>query len=216
MAVAANTRGWREAVLRRTTWAPRNLRLLPRGIAIFATEHEMRRNDTRILLKYYAPGHTDSDISVYFTDADVVHVGDTWWNGVYPFIDYSTGGSIDGSIRAAEANAAAGARARGRPIRCRRISRHARDNPGERSCLEETRQDFGRDHRRQTNLHLRREMGTVPDHPGNVHGSRLYRCLTNQLKERKLCRQSQLKMVRRFITKTGGKGNPSFSVTAGL
>jgi glyoxylase-like metal-dependent hydrolase (beta-lactamase superfamily II) len=41
---------------------------------------------------------------VRFTEADVVHVGDTWWNGVYPFIDYSTGGSIDGTIRAAEAN----------------------------------------------------------------------------------------------------------------
>jgi glyoxylase-like metal-dependent hydrolase (beta-lactamase superfamily II) len=71
---------------------------------VFATDSEMHRNDTRILLKYYPPAHTDSDISVYFTDADVVHVGDTWWNGVYPFIDYSTGGSIDGSIRAAEAN----------------------------------------------------------------------------------------------------------------
>ena len=73
---------------------------------VFATDCEMHRNDTRILLKYYPPAHTDSDISVYFTDADVVHVGDTWWNGVYPFIDYSTGGSIDGSIRAAEANLA--------------------------------------------------------------------------------------------------------------
>jgi glyoxylase-like metal-dependent hydrolase (beta-lactamase superfamily II) len=73
-------------------------------VKVFATEHEMRRNDTRLLLKYYSPAHTDSDISVYFMDADVVHVGDTWWNGVYPFIDYSTGGSIDGSIRAAEAN----------------------------------------------------------------------------------------------------------------
>jgi len=67
----------------------------------------MRWNDTRILLKYYGPAHTDSDISVNFTDADVLHVGDTLWNGVYPFIDYSTGGSIDGSIRAAEANVAA-------------------------------------------------------------------------------------------------------------
>jgi len=74
---------------------------------VFATAHEMRRNDTRIALKYYGPAHTDSDISVNFTDADVVHVGDTWWNGVYPFIDYSTGGSIDGQIRAAEANVAA-------------------------------------------------------------------------------------------------------------
>jgi glyoxylase-like metal-dependent hydrolase (beta-lactamase superfamily II) len=71
---------------------------------VFKTDSETRRNDTRILMKYYGPAHTDSDISVNFTDADVFHVGDTWWNGVYPFIDYSTGGSIDGSIRAAEAN----------------------------------------------------------------------------------------------------------------
>jgi glyoxylase-like metal-dependent hydrolase (beta-lactamase superfamily II) len=37
-------------------------------------------------------------------EADVLHVADTWWNGYYPFIDYSTGGSIDGTIRATEAN----------------------------------------------------------------------------------------------------------------
>jgi glyoxylase-like metal-dependent hydrolase (beta-lactamase superfamily II) len=74
---------------------------------VFATDYKMRRNDTDIVLKYYSPAHTDSDISVYFTDADVVHVGDTWWNGVYSFIDYSTGGSIDGQIRAADANLAA-------------------------------------------------------------------------------------------------------------
>ena len=34
------------------------------------------------------------------------HVADTLWNGHFPFIDYSTGGSIDGMIRAAEANVA--------------------------------------------------------------------------------------------------------------
>src|SRR6202044_2871588 len=50
--------------------------------------------------------HTDSDISVHFTEADVLHTGDTFWNREYPFIDYSTGGSIDGQIRAAEANLA--------------------------------------------------------------------------------------------------------------
>ncbi|PWU09187.1 MAG: MBL fold metallo-hydrolase [Terriglobia bacterium] len=73
-------------------------------VTTFAAGHEMRWNDTRILLTYYGPSHTDSDISVHFTEADVLLVGDTWWNGVYPFIDYSTGGSIDGAIRAAEAN----------------------------------------------------------------------------------------------------------------
>jgi glyoxylase-like metal-dependent hydrolase (beta-lactamase superfamily II) len=74
---------------------------------VFDRECELRHNDTRIAMKYYGPAHTDSDVWVNFTDADVVHVGDTWWNGVYPFIDYSTGGSIDGQIRAAEANLAA-------------------------------------------------------------------------------------------------------------
>jgi glyoxylase-like metal-dependent hydrolase (beta-lactamase superfamily II) len=78
-----------------------------RPAQVFAAEQEIRQNDTRITLKYYGPAHTDSDIRVHFTEADVVHVGDTWWNGVYPFIDYSTGGSIDGQIRAAEANLAA-------------------------------------------------------------------------------------------------------------
>ena len=76
-------------------------------VKVFATGFEMRMNETRIALRYYGPAHTDSDISVNFTDADVLHVGDTWWNGVYPFIDYSTGGSIDGSIHAAETNLAA-------------------------------------------------------------------------------------------------------------
>ncbi len=82
---------------------------VPRGAlpaTVFASDHEMRCNDTRIVLNYYSPAHTDSDISVLFTEAEVLHVGDTWWNGVYPFIDYSTGGSIDGQIRAAEANVA--------------------------------------------------------------------------------------------------------------
>jgi glyoxylase-like metal-dependent hydrolase (beta-lactamase superfamily II) len=74
---------------------------------VFKTDFEMRLNNTDLILKYYGPAHTDSDISVSFADLDVIHVGDTWWNGVYPFIDYSTGGSIDGAIRAVDANLAA-------------------------------------------------------------------------------------------------------------
>jgi hypothetical protein len=58
----------------------------------------MRRNDTRIAMNYYGPAHTDSDVWVHFTDADVVHLGDTWWNGVYPFIDYSTGAFTDKTV----------------------------------------------------------------------------------------------------------------------
>jgi glyoxylase-like metal-dependent hydrolase (beta-lactamase superfamily II) len=73
---------------------------------VFEDERTVKVNGTTIVLKHFAPAHTDSDISVYFTDADIFHVGDTFWNGYYPFIDYSTGGSIDGMIRATQENVA--------------------------------------------------------------------------------------------------------------
>lgn len=71
---------------------------------VFGEEHHLQHNDTNIRSKYYGPAHTDSDVSVVFEEADIIHIGDTWWNGIYPFIDYSTGGSIDGMIRATEQN----------------------------------------------------------------------------------------------------------------
>ena len=73
---------------------------------VFQDEHTVHVNGSTLALKYYGPAHTDSDISVHFTEADVLHTGDTLWNRNYPFIDYSTGGSIDSQIRAAEANVA--------------------------------------------------------------------------------------------------------------
>jgi len=70
----------------------------------FQTKQTIHLNGNTILLEHYLPAHTDSDISVEFTDADIIHTGDTWWNGVYPFTDYSTGGNIEGVIRALEKN----------------------------------------------------------------------------------------------------------------
>ena len=74
---------------------------------VFSTEHALKLNGATLALKHYGPAHTDSDISIRFVEADILHAGDTFWNGVYPFIDYSTGGHIDGTIAAAEANLAA-------------------------------------------------------------------------------------------------------------
>src|SRR5262245_30457712 len=74
---------------------------------VFATDRTISVNGSTLALKHYEPAHTDSDISVNFTDADIIHVADTFWNGIYPFIDYSTGGHIDGTIRATDANLAA-------------------------------------------------------------------------------------------------------------
>lgn len=73
---------------------------------VFADQKTLTVNGSTLELQYYGPAHTDSDISVHFLEADILHVGDTFWNGIYPFIDYSTGGSIDGMIRAADTNLA--------------------------------------------------------------------------------------------------------------
>jgi len=74
---------------------------------VFSSEKTLTLNRSTLHLKYYGPAHTDGDISVTFAEADILHTGDTFWNGIYPFIDYSTGGGIDGMIKATEANLAA-------------------------------------------------------------------------------------------------------------
>lgn len=58
-------------------------------------------NDTQILVSHLPHAHTDGDSMVFFTDANVLHMGDTFFNGFYPFIDESSGGSLDGLIEAA-------------------------------------------------------------------------------------------------------------------
>jgi glyoxylase-like metal-dependent hydrolase (beta-lactamase superfamily II) len=60
------------------------------------------RNGDALDLVHLAPAHTDTDIYINFHKANMLHVGDIWFNGTYPFIDEGTGGSIGGMIRAAE------------------------------------------------------------------------------------------------------------------
>lgn len=74
----------------------------------FIKDDNMKINGNTLILTHYDPAHTDTDISVHFADADILHTGDTWFSGAYPFIDYSTGGHIDGMIRATEHNLAVG------------------------------------------------------------------------------------------------------------
>jgi len=50
---------------------------------------------------HVAPAHTDGDSLVYFREADVLHMGDTFFAGMYPFFDGSSGGRIDGMVDAA-------------------------------------------------------------------------------------------------------------------
>jgi glyoxylase-like metal-dependent hydrolase (beta-lactamase superfamily II) len=96
LSTATRVEGWSY------TFPPAPVGAIP--ATVFKDELQIHHNATKIALKYYGPAHTDTDIYAVFEEADVIHVGDTWWNGIYPFIDYSTGGSIDGMIRAVGRN----------------------------------------------------------------------------------------------------------------
>ncbi|MBR0854186.1 MBL fold metallo-hydrolase [Bradyrhizobium liaoningense] len=103
-----NTRKHLSVVQRVEDWDYNFLALPPSAVPseAFAQEHHLKVNGASIAMKYYGPAHTDGDISVMFAEANVLHAGDTYWKGIYPFIDYSTGGSIDGMIAASDANLA--------------------------------------------------------------------------------------------------------------
>ena len=56
-------------------------------------------NGEEIKLVHVPPAHTDSDSIVYFTDANVIHFGDTFFSGRFPNIDLGGGGDVRGYIR---------------------------------------------------------------------------------------------------------------------
>ena len=64
----------------------------------FAEGTKLYFNGEELTLAHFAPAHTDSDIYVRYEKGDVLHLGDVWFNGFYPFLDASTGGNIDGMI----------------------------------------------------------------------------------------------------------------------
>jgi cyclase len=68
----------------------------------FAVSYKLQANAETLALQHVAPAHTDSDIYVHFEKANVIHMGDLFFNGMYPFIDSSTGGKITGMIAAAD------------------------------------------------------------------------------------------------------------------
>ena len=55
-------------------------------------------NGDEVRVEYVGPAHTDGDSVIHFKKANVIHMGDTFFNGSYPYIDLSAGGSVDGVI----------------------------------------------------------------------------------------------------------------------
>ena len=51
-----------------------------------------------VLVSHVHNAHTDGDSHIYFLNSNVIHMGDTYFQGKFPFIDLSNGGSINGYI----------------------------------------------------------------------------------------------------------------------
>lgn len=60
-------------------------------------------NGEEIKLLHHGPGHTDGDSIIHFTGANVVHMGDQFFNGRFPYVDLGSGGDVAGYIRTVEA-----------------------------------------------------------------------------------------------------------------
>jgi len=72
-------------------------------VVTFSESVSFHWNGDEIRVYHVPPGHTDGDSIVHFVKADVVHMGDLFFNGSnYPFIDVSSGGRVDGVIGAAD------------------------------------------------------------------------------------------------------------------
>ena len=66
----------------------------------FAEELTLYHGDATLRLHHVSPAHTDGDILVHFAKENVLHTGDVFVNGFYPFIDYTTRGWIGGMVEA--------------------------------------------------------------------------------------------------------------------
>jgi glyoxylase-like metal-dependent hydrolase (beta-lactamase superfamily II) len=68
----------------------------------FSDEIDFYWNDEEIHVFHVAHAHTDGDAIIHFKSADVFHMGDTFFNGRFPFIDVDMGGNVNGVIATAE------------------------------------------------------------------------------------------------------------------
>jgi len=80
---------------------PSPLGALP--VVTFEDDMTFHVDGETIRVIHVANAHTDGDAIVIFENANVIHLGDTFWNGFYPRIDAGAGGSVQGVIAAIEA-----------------------------------------------------------------------------------------------------------------
>lgn len=68
----------------------------------FTRDASLHLNGDELHAFHLEPGHTDTDSIIHWREANVFHMGDLYFAGSYPYIDLSSGGSVDGVIAAAD------------------------------------------------------------------------------------------------------------------
>ena len=76
---------------------------IPAPIVTYDSELRVHVNGETIQVWHTPPAHTDGDSAVYFEKANVLHLGDLFFNKVIPFIDVKGGGSPGGYLKALDA-----------------------------------------------------------------------------------------------------------------
>jgi len=71
-------------------------------VLTFNDRVSLHLNGESVTVHHVPRGHTDGDSIVHFPGSNVVHMGDIYFNGLYPYIDLDGGGSIQGMIAAVE------------------------------------------------------------------------------------------------------------------
>lgn len=75
---------------------------VPRAALPFLTYEQamtVHINGEDVRLVHYPKGHTDGDTFVFFPKSNVVHLGDQFFAGRFPFVDLRSGGTIDGLVQ---------------------------------------------------------------------------------------------------------------------
>ena len=127
----------------------------------FKESYQMNFSGEHVALGHIAPAHTDSDIYIHFQKANVLHMGDVFFNGIYCYIDKETNGSIGGMIAGTtkmlamvdnDTKIVPGHGPLGNKSDLKNVSRHARHRARPRSKTEVLREVARRSCRRQTPL----------------------------------------------------------------
>jgi len=71
-------------------------------VITFRSDVTFHLNGQDVHVFHVDPAHTDGDSIVHFRGANAIHMGDTFFNGNYPYIDLGSGGSVDGVVAAAD------------------------------------------------------------------------------------------------------------------